>query len=149
MAYVDFLSPIHKKTQRDYLGRVNGYPKALAAEKAKRFDFDYWDGDRSTGYGGHHYDGRWRPIAEAIARHYGLTSGNTVLDVGCGKAFLLHDLQQAVPGLEVTGLDISRYAIEHAKEEIRDHLVLGNAASLPFPDRSFDLVLSINALHNL
>lgn len=149
MAYVDLISVIHKKTTRDYLGRVNAVPKHLAAEKAKRFDVDYWDGSRDTGYGGYRYDGRWRAVADAMVKHYGLKKGDRVLDVGCGKGFLLYDLTQACPGLEVQGVDISRYALEHAKEEVKPFLSLATASKLPFPDKSFDLVYSINTLHNL
>lgn len=149
MPYLDFISTIHKKTKRDYLGRVNEIPKAEAATIAKRFDKDYWDGDRKVGYGGFRYDGRWKTVAEQLVQHYRLKSGDKVLDVGCGKAFLLFELYQAVPGLQVAGLDISQYAIDNAKEEVRPFLKQGTAASLPYPDRSFDLVISLNTLHNL
>ena len=149
MAYIDFLSPLHTATKRDYLGRVTEFPKAEAARKAKEFGYDYWDGDRKFGYGGYRYDGRWRPVAEAMAKHYGLQPGDRVLDVGCGKGFLLYELTQAVPGLDVHGIDVSSYAIEHAKEEIRPALQVGDAAELPFPDHSFDFVFSITTLHNL
>lgn len=149
MAYVDFLSAVHKATRRDYLGRVNEIPKAEAARIAKRFGREYWDGDRRHGYGGYRYDGRWRAVADHLRDHYGLRPGQRVLDVGCGKAFLLYDLCQSVPGLEVFGIDISAYGLAHAKPEMHDRLALSTAAALPFADRSFDLVLSINALHNL
>jgi ubiquinone/menaquinone biosynthesis C-methylase UbiE len=149
MAHVDFISAIHKKTTRDYLARVNEFPKAEAAKVAKQFGREYWDGDRKFGYGGMRYDGRWRVVAENMARHYGIQSGHRILDVGCGKAFLLHDFMEAVPGVEVAGIDISSYAIENAKEEVRPFLQVGNATSLPFPDGSFDLVISLNTLHNL
>ncbi len=149
MAYIDFLSPIHKSTKRDYLGRVNEYPKAEAIKKAKLYDLDYWDGDRKFGYGGYKYDGRWQKVARAMADHYGLKAGDRILDVGCGKSFLLYDFTQAVPGIEVRGIDISRYAIQNAKEEVHPFLDEGSAASLPYKDNSFDLVISINALHNL
>jgi SAM-dependent methyltransferase len=149
MAFIDFLTPLHKSTKRDYLGRVNEFPKAEAAKVAKKFGAEYWDGDRKYGYGGFKYDGRYRPIAEAMAKHYGLKAGDSVLDVGCGKAFLLYELTQAVPGLNVRGLDISRYGIENAKPEVRPFLEVGNATHLPFPDKSFDLVISINTFHNL
>ncbi|MCA8921696.1 MAG: class I SAM-dependent methyltransferase [Planctomycetes bacterium] len=149
MAYVDFLSVIHKSTKRDYLARVNAIPKAEAATKAKRFAYDYWDGSRDTGYGGYGYDGRWRKVADQMVAHYGLEAGMKVLDVGCGKGFLLYDLTEAVPGLEVTGIDISEYAIEHAKPEVKDRLQIAHAKELPFADDSFDFVFSINTLHNL
>lgn len=151
MAYKDFLSVIHKSTARDYIGRVTDpeYPKAKAAELAKRWDVEYWDGDRRTGYGGMKYDGRWRKVADAMAADYGLKAGDRVLDIGCGKGFLMYDLTQAVPGIEVVGMEISEYAKKHAKAEIQDNIVLGHAAQLPFEDASFDLVIGINTHHNL
>jgi ubiquinone/menaquinone biosynthesis C-methylase UbiE len=149
MAYLDFVSAVHKSTKRDYLARVNEFPKAKAAEIARKFDFDYWDGDRKIGYGGFRYDGRWRKVAKAMAEHYGIKPGDKILDVGCGKGFLLYDFTQEVPGVVVKGIDISSYAIDHSKEEIRDSLQVGSANSLPFPDHEFDLVVSINTVHNL
>lgn len=149
MALRNFVATNHNKTKRDYLARVNEFPKAEAARIAGRFDKDYWDGDRKVGYGGFKYDGRWKAVAENLTRTYGLARGQRVLDVGCGKGFLLHDLAETVPGLEVAGLDISRYAIENAKEEVKPFLTVGTAAKLPYPDRHFDLVLSIMTLHNL
>lgn len=147
--YIDFMSSLHKRTKRDYLARVNEFPKAEAAKLAKQWGYDYWDGDRRTGYGGYKYDGRWRTVAKAMAEHYQLKPGMRVLDIGCGKGFLLYDLTLEVPGLQVAGIDISSYAIEHAKEEVKPYLVVGTAAKLPWPDKSFDLAVSINTLHNL
>ncbi len=149
MAYVEFVSTIHKKTNRDYIQRVTEFPKAEAAQKAKEFGYDYWDGDRRLGYGGYRYDGRWRVVAERMVAHYGIKSGDSILDVGCGKGFLLYDFTQIVSGVKVTGIDISKYAIENSKEEVRPYLQVGHANSLPFTEKSFDLVISINALHNL
>ena len=149
MAYIDFLTAIHKSTKRDYLARVNEFPKAEAAEIAKRFGRDYWDGDRKLGYGGYRYDGRWLAVAQALAKHYGLKAGDKVLDVGCGKGFLLYELTRAVPGLVVAGIDVSEYAIANAKEEVRPFLKVADAAKLPFEDKSFDFVYSITTLHNL
>lgn len=149
MSSVDFVSVLHKATRRDYLARVNEFSKAEAATVAKQWGKDYWDGDRRFGYGGMRYDGRWRVVAEAMARHYGIKAGDRILDVGCGKGFLLYDFTQVVPGVEVTGVDISSYAVENAKEEVRPFLQVGHAAKLPFPDTSFDLVISFNTLHNL
>jgi protein-L-isoaspartate(D-aspartate) O-methyltransferase len=152
MAYIDLLSAIHKSTQRDYLARVNDvdFPKPKAAELAKQWGFDYWDGDRKICYGGYRYmEGRWEKVARAMAEHYGIKPGDKILDVGCGKGFLLFDFTKVVPGVEVYGLDISEYAIENSKEEIKDRLQVGNAIKLPFEDRSFDFVYSITTLHNL
>jgi ubiquinone/menaquinone biosynthesis C-methylase UbiE len=149
MAHLDFLASVHKSTKRDYRQRVLDHDKAECAEVALQFGRDYWDGERHLGYGGYRYDGRWRSVAEAIARHYQLQPGARILDVGCGKAFLLYEFTQVVPDAQVAGLDMSRYAIENSKEEVRPFLVEGTAARLPFPDKSFDLVISLNALHNL
>ena len=152
MTYIDFMSVLHRSTQRDYLGRVNDpdYPKAKAAELAKKWDYDYWDGDRRINYGGYRYlPGRWEKVARAMAEHYGIKAGDRILDVGCGKGFLLNDFTLVVPGIEVYGIDVSKYAIDNAKEEIRDKLRVGNANALPYPDHHFDLVFSINTLHNL
>ncbi|MCG8565720.1 MAG: class I SAM-dependent methyltransferase [Desulfobacterales bacterium] len=149
MAYVDFISNVHKSTRRDYLQRVNDYPKAEAAVKARQWDYDYWDGDRRICYGGYHYDGRWEKVARAMVDHYGLKAGDRILDVGCGKGFLLYDFTRVLPGVEVHGIDISDYAVTHAKDEIKDQLQVGHAERLPFGDDAFDLVISINTLHNL
>ncbi|MBI4586608.1 MAG: class I SAM-dependent methyltransferase [Planctomycetes bacterium] len=149
MAYLDFISKIHLRTQRHYLERVIQHDKAVCAEVALQYGKDYWDGDRKYGYGGFRYDGRWRPVAEDLAAHYQLKPGDKILDVGCGKGFLLHDLTQVVPGIQVAGIDISRYAVENAKEEVRPCLQVGNAIDLPYESGSFDLVLSITTLHNL
>lgn len=152
MAYIDLMSSLHKSTKRDYLARVNDpdYPKPKAAELAKKWDFDYWDGDRRINYGGYRYmPGRWEKVARALVDHYGIKPGDRILDIGCGKGFLLYDLTLVVPGVEVYGIDVSEYAIRHAKEEVRDRLKVGNATSLPWPDKHFDLVVSIQTLHNL
>lgn len=152
MSEIDLMSALHKKTQRDYLARVNDpdFPKWKAAGLAKQWGYDYWDGDRRICYGGYHYmPGRWKPVAEKLIAHYQLKSGDSVLDVGCGKGFLLYELTQLIPDLVITGIDISAYAIENAKPEIKDKLQCGNATQLPYADQSFDLVISITTLHNL
>jgi protein-L-isoaspartate(D-aspartate) O-methyltransferase len=149
MANVDFITKLHTSTKRDYLGRVNSADKAECAEVALKWGKDYWDGDRKYGYGGYRYDGRWAAVARAMAEHYKLKPGARILDVGCGKAFLLYDFSQVVPDSTVAGIDISTYGIENAKEEVKPFLTVGSATKLPYPDKSFDLVYSINALHNL
>src|SRR5437899_9938 len=149
MAYLDFIEKVHTSTKRSYIERVVRYDKAECARIAKQFGEDYWDGERQYGYGGYKYDGRWRPVAEQLARHYQLTRGDRVLDIGCGKGFLLYELTEVVPDLRIAGLDISRYALENAKQEVKSFLQRGTATALPYRDESFDLVLSINTLHNL
>ncbi|MEP2640026.1 methyltransferase domain-containing protein [Roseobacter sp.] len=149
MAYRDFVSLIHKSTTRDYLARVTERDKAEVAELAVQFDYDYWDGSRQTGYGGYNYDGRWRKVADAMVDIYGIKPGMRILDVGSGKGFLLHDFLEACPGVEVAGIDVSHYAIEHTMDTVKPFVQVSDAANLPFDDGYFDLVISINTLHNL
>ena len=149
MAFLDFISGIHKSTKRDYLQRVVEFDKAACAQISKKFGKDYFDGERQYGYGGYTYDGRWRPFAEKLIDHYGLKTGDKILDIGCAKGFLVHDFRQALPGLEAIGLDISDYAIANAMPDVKPFLRVGTAAELPYPDHHFDLVVSVNTLHNL
>lgn len=116
---------------------------------ARRFDREFFDGDRENGYGGYYYDGRWKPVVKRFIDYYGITSGWSILDIGCGKGFMLRDFMEALPGIRVAGLDISQYAIDHAEEITKPFVRVGNAVDLPYPDRSFDLVISINVVHNL
>lgn len=149
MAEIDFITRVHTSTKRDYLERVVEHDKAECAEVAGRFGEEYWDGDRRYGFGGYHYDGRWNVVAQAMADHYGLQPGTRILDIGCGKAFLLYEFTQVVPEARVQGIDVSAYGIENAKEEVKPFLQVGNANSLPYEDDSFDFIVSINTFHNL
>ena len=149
MAYVDFIMKLHSSTKRDYVARVVENDKADCSEVAILYGEDYWDGNRKYGYGGYRYDGRQNATAKAMAEHYGIKAGDKILDVGCGKGYLLHEFTQVVPGVEVTGIDISDYAIDNSKEEVKPFLQSGNAVSLPFEDNTFDFVVSITTLHNL
>jgi SAM-dependent methyltransferase len=119
-------------------------------EVARRFGQEYFDGTRDQGYGGYRYHPRfWLGVAEDLRDAYGIVAGTAVLDVGCAKGFLLHDLRQVVPGVEVFGLDLSEYAIQTSMEDVRPRLVRGTAEHLPFPDDAFDVVLCVNTIHNL
>ena len=152
MREIDFIGGVHKITKRDYLARVNDseYPKAKAAELAKKFDFDYWDGDRRVCYGGYKYiPGRWETVAKSMVDNYKLKNCSKILDIGCGKGYLLYDFLKIIPDLDIYGLDISKYAIDNSKKEVTSKLTLGSANELPWPDKFFDLVISINTLHCL
>ena len=116
---------------------------------AREYGEMYFDGPREYGYGGYRYDGRWKPVARDIVEHFGLVPGMRVLDVGCAKGFLVKDLLGECPGLEVFGIDVSAYALSHCEPEVIGRLHLGSADCLPFPDHSFDAIVSINTLHNL
>jgi ubiquinone/menaquinone biosynthesis C-methylase UbiE len=125
--------------------------KVHCMHKAKEYEQDYWDGDRRFGYGGNRYiPGRWKPVAEALIKSYGLKAGSRVLDVGCGKAFLLYEMQLLEPGLELVGFDISVHGLASAVPELKASLFRYRAQdAYPFGDNSFDLVISLGCLHNL
>lgn len=117
---------------------------------ARRFDKNFFDGDRRHGYGGFQYHSRfWKPVIPTFQEYYNLSSESRILDVGCAKGFMLYDFMQCIPGIKVAGIDISEYAIANAKEEVKEYLCVGDAQNLPFEDNSFDLVISITTLHNL
>lgn len=149
MAYIDFLMKLNSSTKRDYIQRVVEFDKAECSEIAIQYGKDYWDGDRQYGYGGYKYDGRQRATAEAMAKHYEIKPGDKILDVGFGKGYLLYEFTQAIPGVEIAGIDISQYGLDNAKEEVKPFLKIGSAVSLPFEDNTFDFVVSITTLHNL
>tara|TARA_B100001750_G_scaffold245584_1_gene265599 strand:- start:75 stop:734 length:660 start_codon:yes stop_codon:yes gene_type:complete len=132
-------------------------PKARSDEKtdrdreiAKRFDKDFFDGERRHGYGGYSYNPRfWQPVIPDFIEQYNLTEESSVLDVGCGKGFMLHDLKKALPGIKIAGIDISNYAIDNCIDTMKPFLQVADARDLPFSDNSFDLIISITTLHNL
>ena len=116
---------------------------------AREFGKDFFDGDRKNGYGGFFYNSRfWQPVISTFQEHFGLTKESSVLDVGCAKGFMLHDMAELIPGINVKGIDISQYAIDNAIEDMKGHLQTGDARELPFEDNSFDVVISVTTVHN-
>jgi len=152
-----------------------GWRKEENKKIAKIYGPDFFDGDRINGYGGYYYDGRWKKLVPNLEKEYGINSESSILDIGCAKGFLLYDLHEMIPGIKVAGLDISKYALNHAmdgfgnylvknkgilyneasklekltRKKVIPHMVYGSADELPWPDNSFDVVLSINVIHNL
>jgi len=117
---------------------------------ARKFGKDFFDGDRKNGYGGFSYFSRfWQPVIPTFQKHWNLDSTSSVLDVGCAKGFMMHDFAELIPGITMKGIDISEYAIENAIEDMKPHVQVGNALSLPFEDKSFDVIISVTTLHNL
>ena len=139
----------YPKSKRDLTKRLDEktpQDRALAREFGKAF----FDGERSHGYGGFSYNSRfWEPVIPTFKEYYNLNKDSKILDIGCAKGFMLYDFAKAIPGITIKGIDISQYAIQNAKEEVKEHLQVANALKLPFEDNSFDLVISITTLHNL
>jgi len=146
---VDIITPLHKKSKRNYIERMVN-DKVRCSEIARQFEFDYWDGERGYGFGGYKYDGRWSVVAKALIDRYHLPSNAKILDVGCGKGFLLYEFKKLLPQATVVGIDISNHALKDAKEEVRPFLKkLAAQDKYPFADKEFDLVFSNTTLHNL
>lgn len=117
---------------------------------ARAFGSEFFDGDRQYGYGGFRYSPHfWQPVIPTFREHFRLTAESTLLDVGCAKGFMMHDFAELIPGITVKGVDVSHYAIENVMEDMRPHVQVADAVSLPFPNKSFDIVVSINTIHNL
>ncbi len=143
------LLELYPKSKRPIDERGQLITEAHRAE-ARKFDFGYFDGERLTGYGGYRYHPRfWTDTVRLFRDHYGLTESSRVLDVGCAKGFMMYDFKQLMPNLDICGIDVSQYAYNHAHDGMQEFIQVGNATNLPFPDKSFDLVLSINTIHNL
>jgi SAM-dependent methyltransferase len=147
---VQFVTPLHQATSRAYIDRMMD-DKVHCMLKAKEYETDYWDGDRRYGYGGYKFiPGRWKPVAESLIEHFGLTESSSVLDVGCGKGFLLYEMKLLLPNLIISGFDISKHGLSQSREEIRDKLFHHKAQdSYPYQEDEFDLVISLGCLHNL
>lgn len=114
-----------------------------------RLSNEYFDGTREQGCGGYYDDNRWGPVAEDFIKHYNLQPDAKILDIGCAKGFLLKEFKRLLPAAETCGVDISDYAIENCSPSIIEHVYIANADNLPFKDNYFDLVISINSLHNI
>lgn len=148
MAEIDLLEN-YPKTERKVEER--GQEKTEEDRSiGRQFGKEYFDGDRRYGYGGYSYQPRfWQPVVPTFIEYYGLDDECTILDVGCAKGFMMKDFSDALPGIDIKGVDISKYAIEHALEQMKPNIQWANATNLPFEDKSFDLVISINTIHNL
>jgi ubiquinone/menaquinone biosynthesis C-methylase UbiE len=117
---------------------------------SRRFGQEYFDGDRRYGYGGYTYDKKfWAATVKNFTEHYELKSNSSILDIGCAKGFMLKDFKDLLPNSRIKGIDISNYAIRNAHLDVKNFLIQGNAMELPFSDGAFDLVISINTIHNL
>ena len=148
MSEIDLLEK-YPKTQRKVEER--GEEKTEDDRRiARQFGKEYFDGDRRYGYGGYTYQSRfWQPVVGTFIEYYGIDDESSILDVGCGKGFMLNDFANALPDATLKGVDISEYAVANAMEIMKPFITCGNAKELPFEDQSFDLVVAINTIHNL
>ena len=146
----NFVNKLHNSTSRNYVKRMVDQ-KVFCMKIAKKYEKDYWDGNRRYGYGGYKYiPGRWKPVAKKIIETYKLKSGSKILDVGCGKGFLLKEMLILQPGLKIFGFDISKHAIKKADKSVKKNFILHNAKNkFPYKSKKFDLVISLATLHNL
>ena len=147
---VDYVTQLHQSTSRNYIDRMMD-DKVHCMKKAKEYEADYWDGDRRFGYGGYKYlAGRWKPVAQSLIENYNLTNESSVLDIGCGKGYLLYEMKLLLPNLRISGFDISNHAIATAKQEVKEQLFIHRAQDpFPFQKNEFDLAISLGCLHNL
>jgi len=146
---LEIVNALHKKTQRDYIGRMVD-EKVHCMKVGRQYGADYWDGSRRFGYGGYKYDGRWSVVAQKLVETYQLPRNARILDVGCGKAFLMYELTRLLPQCEIYGFDISEHGLANAKEEVRSRLFKHRAQDpYPFGDKHFDLAISLTTFHNL
>ena len=145
-----FVNKLHHSSKRNYLKRMNN-KKVEGMNIATKYGYDYWDGNRKYGYGGYRYiPGRWKGVAKKLIKTYSLNNNSNILDVGCGKAYLLHEIKLLLPKIEIYGFDISKYAISKAKNIVKKNLFVHNAKKkFPFKSKKFDLAISLATLHNL
>ena len=110
----------------------------------------YFDGERKFGYGGYQYDGRWRKIVERLIDNYDLGAESKLLDVGCAKGYLVNDFNLNTAVGAASGVDISAYPlICGTRENMQGTFICCNATNLPFEDKSFEIVVCKDTLHNL
>ena len=139
----------YPKTKRDLSKRGNEKTEEDRII-ARRFDKEFFDGDRKNGYGGYYYNSKfWTEVVKDLNNFFKLKNGSKILDIGCGKGFMLFDFMKLNPNFVLEGIDISDYAITNAVPEVKKFLKVGDAKNLPYEDNSFDLVISINTTHNL
>jgi len=147
---LNIITPLHTKTKRNYIERMIS-KKVECMTVSKKYGYDYWDGDRKFGYGGYKYiPGRWEQVAKKFIKKYKLNNQSNILDLGCGKGFLLFEIKKILPKIKITGIDISKYGLKNSKKEISQFLFKADLRKkLKFKSKEFDFVFSINTLHNL
>ena len=139
----------YPKAKRDLTKRLETKTEEVRLV-ARKFDKEFFDGERKFGYGGFSYNPMyWSGVVKDFCDYYHLNEGSKILDVGCAKGFMLYDFHKLNLNLDLYGIDISKYAIDNCVHEVKNKLQVANAIKLPFEDNFFDLVISINTIHNL
>ena len=144
---IDLFKGVYPETKRD-TKKVGQVKTDKQINLAKQYGWEYFD-KKGICYNGYSYDGRWIPVAKKFIKHYKLKPNSKILDIGCAKGFMIHDMKKLIPGITVKGIDISNYAIENVIESMKDNVMVADARDLPFRDNSFDVVISITTVHNL
>ena len=150
MNKLKLINKLHHSTKRNYLKRMTDN-KIYCMKIAKKYEFDYWDGNRKYGYGGYKFiPGRWTSVAKKIIKQFKLNNNSKILDAGCGKGYLLYEIKQILPNIKVVGFDISRYGIKNSHPKIKKYLFNHDITQkTKFKNKEFDLVISLGCLHNL
>ena len=145
----NYVSRKHNSVSRNYIERMMNM-KVKCMKISKKFSYDYWDGDRKYGYGGYTFiDGYWKPLALKLIKNYSLSNKSSLIDIGCGKAYLLYEIKKILPNIKLIGLDISSYAIKNSHKTIKNRLINYDARKkLPFKNKEFDLAISLGTFHN-
>ena len=145
MKRINLLSSFPKSKRNLKERNVNNKSIQLALKYSK----EYFDGNRSQGYGGYYYDGRWVKVARKIIKLFKLKNNSKFLDVGCAKGFLMHDLKVILPKIKIYGIDVSKYAKENSIMNIRKNIKIMNCKNIKYKTNSFDGLVAINVVHNL
>ena len=145
----NYMSKRHNSTKRNFIERMLN-EKIKCMKESKKYSQNYWDGDRKYGYGGYKFiDGYWRPLAKKLIKDYKLSNKSSIIDIGCGKGFLLYEIKKILPLINIAGLDISSYALKNSHPDIRGNLRKIDARKkLSFENKSFDLAISLATFHN-
>jgi ubiquinone/menaquinone biosynthesis C-methylase UbiE len=139
----------YPKAKRDLTKRLESKSEEVRSI-ARKFDKEFFDGEREFGYGGFSYNPKyWSEVVKDFSNYYNLNDGSKILDVGCAKGFMLYDFYKLNSNFDLHGIDISKYAIDNSVSEVKNKLLVANATKLPYEDNFFDLVISINTIHNL
>lgn len=139
----------YPKTKRDPFARLQSKTEEHK-QVARRFGMEFFDASRDTGYGGFYYNPRfWTPVIPDFIQHFGIENNDKILDIGCAKGFMLYDFLKKNETLKVTGIDISKYAIDNGHTSVKENLQVGDCRDLRFEDNSFDFSFSITTVHNV